>query len=77
MNIFLSFASEQKDDAELIAVSLRERGYTVFFSKDTLPAAQAFDLRIETAVAAADLVIFLVSPQRSHEVNIPSPSLPL
>jgi hypothetical protein len=63
VNIFLSFASEQNDDAELIAVSLRDRGHTVFFSKDTLPAAQSFDLRIEKAVAAADLVIFLLSPQ--------------
>jgi TIR domain len=63
VNIFLSFASEQKDDAELIAVSLRDRGHTVFFSRDTLPAAESFDLRIEKAIAAADLVIFLLSPQ--------------
>jgi len=63
VNIFLSFASEQRDDAELIAVALRDRGHTVFFSKDSLPAAESFDLRIEKAVAAADLVIFLLSPQ--------------
>lgn len=63
MKIFLTFASEQKDDAELIAMALRDRGYTVFFSKDTLPVAETFDLQIERAVAAADLVIFLLSPQ--------------
>jgi hypothetical protein len=63
MNIFLTFASEQKDDADLIALALRERGHTVFFSEDTLPAAESFNLRIEKAVAATDLLIFLVSPQ--------------
>jgi hypothetical protein len=62
VNIFLSFASEQKDDAELIAMALRERGYAVFFSKDTLPKAETFDLRIEKAVTEADLFIFLISP---------------
>ena len=34
-----------------------------FFLKDTLPVAESFDERIEKAVDAADLLIFLVSPQ--------------
>ena len=63
MQVFISFASEQKESAELIAVALRERGYKVFFSKDTLPAAQSYDLRIEKAVKSSDLFVFLVSPE--------------
>jgi hypothetical protein len=63
VRIFLSFASEQKDTAELIAGALRGRGYTVFFSKDTLPAAESYDVRIQQAVRWSDLFIFLVSPE--------------
>jgi hypothetical protein len=63
VQIFISFASEQKETAELIAVVLRERGYKVFFSKDTLPAAESFDVRIERAVKSSNLFIFLISPE--------------
>jgi hypothetical protein len=63
LQVFISFASEQKESAELIAVALRERGYKVFFSKDTLPAAQSYDVRIEKAVKSSDLFVFLVSPE--------------
>ena len=63
MQVFISFASEQRESAELIAVALRERGYKVFFSKDTLPAAQSYDLRIEKAVKSSDLFVFLISPE--------------
>lgn len=31
VNVFLSFASEQRDDAELIAVSLRARPHSILF----------------------------------------------
>jgi hypothetical protein len=58
LQVFISFASEQKESAELIAVALRERGYKVFFSKDTLPAAQSYDVRIEKAVKSSDLFVW-------------------
>jgi hypothetical protein len=63
LQVFISFASEQKESAELIAVALRERGYKVFFSKDTLPAAQSYDVLIEKAVKSSDLFVFLISPE--------------
>jgi len=63
VQIFVSFASEQREIAELIAVALRERSYKVFFSRDTLPTAESFDLRIERAVKASDLFVFLISPE--------------
>ena len=63
MQVFISFASEQKELAELVAVTLRVRGYAVFFSKDTLPAAESFDVRIEKAVKSSNLLVFLISPE--------------
>jgi hypothetical protein len=41
LQVFISFASEQREATELVAVALRERGYNVFFSQDTLPATAA------------------------------------
>jgi hypothetical protein len=63
MQIFLSFASEQKAQAEPIALALRARGYLVFFSHDDLPPGDSFDARVEQAVAACDLMVFLISPE--------------
>jgi hypothetical protein len=63
LQIFISFASEQREAAELIAVAVRERGYKVFFSRDTLPAAESFDVRIGQAVKSSDLFVFLLSPE--------------
>jgi hypothetical protein len=63
LQIFISFASEQREAAELIAVAVRERGCKVFFSRDTLPAAESFDVRIEQAVKSSDLFVFLLSPE--------------
>jgi hypothetical protein len=63
MRIFLSFASEQRELAEPILLALRDRGHTVFFSHDDLPAGGSFDMRIQRAVQESDLMIFLVSPE--------------
>ena len=63
MRVFISFASEQRETAELTAMALRDRGHSVFFSKDTLPAAQSFDVRIEQAIKSSDLFVFLISPE--------------
>ena len=37
MDIFLSYASEQRASAEEIALALREEGHTVFFDRTELP----------------------------------------
>lgn len=63
MQIFLTYASEQKSVAESIAFSLRSRGFKVFLDKDDLPAGRSYDEQIEAAIDAADYLIFLVSPQ--------------
>ncbi len=63
MQIFLSYASEDKAVAEPIAFSLRARGHKVFLDRDDLPAGGEYDQKIEQAVAQSGLFVFLISPQ--------------
>jgi hypothetical protein len=63
MQIFLTYASEQKATAEAIAFSLRSRGHKVFLDKDDLPPGQSYDEQIETAIANSDYLLFLISPE--------------
>ena len=62
MQIFLSYASEDRDIAEPIAFSLRARGHNVFFDRDDLPPGGEYDMRIESAVERSALFVFLISP---------------
>lgn len=63
MNIFLSYASEQAAIAESIEVALSGEGHDVFRDRSDLPSGEAYHTRIREAIAAADLFIFLVSPE--------------
>jgi hypothetical protein len=63
MRLFLSHASEQRPDADRLAIALRARGHTVFLDSDDLPAGGDYQSRIEQAIAACDLFCFLISPQ--------------
>ena len=67
MQIFLSYAKEDKSAAESIAFSLRSRGHQVFLDRDDLPAGQGYDQQIEKAVKQSDLFLFLVSPDSIGE----------
>ena len=62
MQIFLTYASEQKAQAEAIAFSLRGRGHKVFLDKDDLPPGKSYDEQIEIAIANSDYLLFLISP---------------
>jgi len=63
LNLFLSYASEDKVIAEEITHSLRSRGHTVFFDRLDLPPGEQFEKQIEEAIAKSDLFIFLISTQ--------------
>jgi hypothetical protein len=62
MRVFLSHASEQRADAERLAIALRARGHTVFLDSDDLPAGGDYQSRIEQAIISCDLFCFLISP---------------
>ena len=67
MNIFLSYASEDRSTAEAIAFSLRDRGHEVFLDRDGLRAGEGFDKSIEQAVNKSNIFIFLITPQSVAE----------
>src|SRR5215467_4454363 len=86
MRIFVSHASEDRSEADRLAISLRARGHHVFLDSDDLPPGGDYQSRIERALAKCDLFCFLISthsiaPKRFtlSEVNIarrrwPNPS---
>jgi TIR domain-containing protein len=63
MKIFISYASEQRPIAEKIAFALRGRGHLAFFDKEDLPPGSSYDEQIVRAIAASDLLVFLISPE--------------
>jgi len=63
MNIFISYASEQRVAAEEVALALREEGREVFFDRTQLPEGEAYDARIRDAIEACDRFVFLLSPE--------------
>jgi hypothetical protein len=67
MDIFISYASEQRAVAEEIALSLRGEGHQAFFDRAELPEGDAYNARIREAIRACDLLIFLVSPESVSE----------
>jgi formylglycine-generating enzyme required for sulfatase activity len=62
MRIFLSYASEDRNQAEAIYLSLRGQGHAVFFDRADLPAGEEYDARIRRAIETSQLAVFLVSP---------------
>jgi formylglycine-generating enzyme required for sulfatase activity len=62
MRIFLSYASQDRDAARAIELSLREQGHDVFFDRDDLPPGEEFHNRIRKAITQSHLIVFLVSP---------------
>jgi tetratricopeptide (TPR) repeat protein len=63
MDVFISYASEQRSAAEEIALALRGEGHQVFFDRSDLPEGDAYNQRIREAIYSSELLIFLVSPE--------------
>jgi tetratricopeptide (TPR) repeat protein len=63
MDIFISYASEQRATAEEIALALRAEGHRPFFDRSELPEGDAYNARIREAIRGCDLLIFLLSPE--------------
>lgn len=65
MHIFLSHASEQRAEADRLAIALQARGHDVFLDTDDLPPSSDYHSRIEEAISNCDLFLFLIS---SHSI---------
>jgi hypothetical protein len=61
MKIFLSYAKEQRDLAQRIALALEGAGFDVFFDHEKLPPAGEFNIAIRNAIHDSDLFLFLAS----------------
>ena len=62
MNVFLSYASEDRQLAERIQLALVGARLKVFFDAETLPAGGDHQARIHNAGKTSDLFLFLISP---------------
>ena len=62
MRVFISYSSADREVAEEIQLALLGEGHEVFFDKDSLPAGGNYHARIDSAIRAADALVFLISP---------------
>jgi formylglycine-generating enzyme required for sulfatase activity len=67
MRIFLSYSSKDRALAEPIYFTLRADRHKVFFDRSDLSPGQEYDAHIREAIEAADLFLFLVSPDSISE----------
>jgi hypothetical protein len=61
VDIFLSYASEERALAERVCRVLETEGHDVFFDREDLGGGDAFGERIRAAMAAADVLVYLIS----------------
>jgi formylglycine-generating enzyme required for sulfatase activity len=62
VDIFLSYAWQDRAVATATQLALRAQGHDVFFDRDALPPGEEYDARIRRAIGQADLFVFLASP---------------
>ena len=62
MKIFLSYASEEREQAKSVYLALHEQGHRVFFDRTDLPAGEEYHNRIRKAIEGCDLFVMLISP---------------
>jgi hypothetical protein len=67
MRVFLTYASEQREIAERIAIGLRHERHLVFFARDDLPAGDSYDDRIRHAIRRSHMLVFLASKESLAE----------
>jgi len=61
MRIFLSYASQDREQAKSIYLALRDQRHKVFFDRADLPAGEEYHNRIREAIQKSHLFIFLLS----------------
>ncbi|HZF07854.1 MAG TPA: toll/interleukin-1 receptor domain-containing protein [Thermoanaerobaculia bacterium] len=63
MRIFLSYASEQTREADLLKPKLVNEGHRVFFAPANLRSGDAYEKPIRKELRESDLLLFLISPE--------------
>jgi tetratricopeptide (TPR) repeat protein len=63
VDIFVSYASEQRSLAEEIVLALRAEGHRVFFDRAELTDGDTYNAPLREGIEACDLLVFLVSPE--------------
>ncbi len=61
MNVFLSYAAQDRAIAQEINQALYDASHEVFFDRDDLPPGEEFHQRIRRAIVHTDLFVFLIS----------------
>jgi hypothetical protein len=61
MQIFLSYASEDRELADQIHLALIGAGHLVFFDRDSLPPGGDYHAKIRAAVERSDIFVFLIT----------------
>lgn len=61
MKVFISYAGEDRATAEKVHYALTNAGHDTFFDKRNLPPGADFHKRIQGAVEASDIFVFLIS----------------
>lgn len=62
MQVFLSYASEDRDAADRVRYALHAAGYEVFYDREDLPPGQEYDQTIRRQLGASGVMVFLISP---------------
>lgn len=63
VDVFVSYASEQRTLAEEIVLALRAEGHRVFFDRAELTDGAAYNAPLREGIEACDLLVFLISPE--------------
>lgn len=61
MRIFLSYASQDGEQAKSIYLALRDQGHKIFFDRADLPPGDEYHNRIRAAIQKSHLFLFLIS----------------
>jgi hypothetical protein len=67
VNVFLSYASEDRQIAEQVSLALAGAGHAVFFDKQSLPAGGDYHARIRNAIEQSDIFVYLISSKSLSE----------
>jgi len=63
LKIVISYPSVHRAVAERLKIALEAEDHDVFFDRDDLPPGESFHHAIRNAIDAADLFVFMISPE--------------